>query len=151
MDYPGTVLLVSHDRRFLDRTVTSTLVFGDDGQISEHVGGYTDWQRFLAASQNTTVKKSEACTQSGNRKPAAKSTRASSMTYSERLELERLPGEIEQGEAELAGLQAEISEDGFYQQAEQQVTDTLTRLAAAEQLLAERYERWQLLEEKSGT
>ena len=145
MDYQGTLLLVSHDRAFLDNVVTSSLVFEGEGTVNEYVGGYSDWQRHKAA-----VDKSAGKTRSA---PAAKQTTASpaaekpgKLSYKQQRELDALPAKIEQLETEQAQLQAVVGEAGFYQQSHEQVNVVLERLQTVEEALEDCYGRWETLE-----
>src|SRR5690606_8161214 len=118
-DYNGTLLLVSHDRDFLDNVVTSTLVMEGDGRVGEYVGGYSDWlrQRPAPAAPKAAVARPAP-------QPAAVATPAASpapagkrkLSYKDARELEQLPGRIEALEAELADLAAAMSDPAFYQQ-----------------------------------
>ncbi len=151
LDYQGTLLLVSHDRAFLDNVVTSTLVFEGDGKIGEYVGGYRDW---LATRERI---KQAASVQDGKSDKAPKPDRplkpektASSgrrrLSYREQKELEQLPNRIEACETELAALQARAADPAFYKQEGDAVNTTLQRLAALEQELEQIYARWEALE-----
>src|SRR5690606_33850776 len=125
MQFQGTLLLVSHDREFIDNVVTSTLVF-EQGRINEYVGGYQDWLRQRPAEK--AEKPEKAGKKPAGKPAAAEKSDTRRLSYSERIELEKLPAEIEQLEAELAALHARMSEPDFYQQ------DAATLSAAQEQL-----------------
>jgi len=145
LEYPGTLLLVSHDRAFLDNAVTSTLVFEGGGRIGEYVGGYSDW---LRQRPNPPVPRSEAPARAARPAPAAgaSSTKARKLSYKEQRELAALPGKIEALEAEQAQLQTAVSAPAFYQQAGEAVSATLARLQAVTGELEACYERWEALE-----
>ena len=146
LEYQGTLLLVSHDRAFLDNAVTSTLVFEGDGRIGEYVGGYTDWLRQRRNPAAPGTEPPRAKTQS----PASTSekTRAKSrkLSYKEQREIETLPGKIETLETEHSQLQAAVSAAGFYQQPGEAISATLARLQSVTAELEEYYARWEALE-----
>jgi len=145
MDYQGTLLLVSHDRAFLDNVITSSLVFEGEGVIGEYVGGYSDWLRQKAAADKSPGKH--------NGGPAAKTTAApvvqakpGKLSYKDQRELDALPAKIEQLETEQAQLQADIGDPGFYQQSHEQVNVVLERLQSIEEELEICFKRWETLE-----
>jgi len=150
LEYQGTLLLVSHDRAFLDNAVTSTLVFEGGGRIGEYVGGYTDW---LRQRQSKPVAKSESPTKAPKpaTAPSAQKPRARSLklSYKEQRELEALPGKIQALEAEQSQLQAAVSAGGFYQQPGKAISATLARLQAVTVELKEYYARWEALESQA--
>ncbi len=146
-DYKGTLLLVSHDRTFLDNVVTSTLVFEGDGKIGEYVGGYEDWARYR---DRVAAKASEAAPQR-NAPPSAARTeenrgeRPAKLSFKERRELDALPAEIESLEAEQAALRDALSDAEFHRRPRDQIAAALKRLEAIGQDLEARYARWELL------
>ena len=146
-DYPGTLLLVSHDRDFLDNVVTSTLVMEGQGRIGDYVGGYRDWLRQrplaapVAAARPAAVPAAPAPVPSATAAtPVAASRRK--LGYREARELEQLPARIDALEAELAGLGAAMSEPGFYQRDPAQVAAHTRQLAQAQEALDQAYARW---------
>ena len=146
MQYQGTLLLVSHDREFLDNVVTSTIVF-EHGEVNEYVGGYQDW---LRQRQPEPVAQEQKPAQKAAPAPVAATTQDTSnkkkRSYKEQRELEQLPLLIEQLEQDISALQATLSDPGLYQrdpQAFQAATDTL---AEKEAELESAFERWQALE-----
>jgi ATP-binding cassette subfamily F protein uup len=143
LEYQGTLLLVSHDRAFLDNAVTSTLVFEGGGRVGEYVGGYTDWLR-----QKKPAPKSESVARAGKPATATETPRAKSrkLSYKDQRELEALPGKIEALEAEQSRLQASVSHPGFYQQPGEAIAATLARLQTVTAELEECYARWETLE-----
>ena len=150
VNYEGTILIVSHDRTFLDNVVTSTWVFEGNGKISEYVGGYEDYlrqaKRENKSSDDTSTRKNSASKKS---EPAKEKTdKPSTLTYKERLELESLPAKIEELENAQSALQAEMADPAFYQQspAEQQAKNKA--LADTEKALEAAFERWELLDSK---
>jgi ATP-binding cassette subfamily F protein uup len=149
-DYAGTLLLVSHDRAFLDNVVTSTLVFEGDGQINEYVGGYTDWLRqpkVAAAAASTAAAKPTAA--AGSR-GAAGSTGAAPklkrLSYNEQRELAQLPEKIQRLETEQAQLNALISDPAAFQRNKDESNLALQRLQALAAELETAYSRWDTLD-----
>ncbi len=143
MDYAGTLLLISHDRAFLDNVVTSTLVFEGEGRIGEYVGGYSDWLR--------QRKQAAAVTPVKPRKPPAEKKPGSpdgprKLSYKDQRELEALPQQIESLEAEQAVLQEKTSNPAFYQQSQDEITVMLARLETVTAELESSYSRWEALD-----
>jgi len=144
-EYAGTLIVVSHDRQFLDNVVTSTVVFESDGSVREYVGGYSDWLRQgyqLAETDNPIdieQKKRETAERRKNRKP-------SKLSYKDQRELDQLPSEIQTIETAIAGLQRLVAEQDFYTQENEVVQQTLKELSDAESHLGHRVERWGELE-----
>ena len=143
MNYQGTLVLVSHDRAFLNNVATSTIVFDDDGQVREYVGGYDDWvhQRRLDQQERSDKPKSVA-------KPIKSGGKKSSLTYQEQLDLAALPKQIETMELKQTELHDKISQPEFYQQAEDKVSGVQAQLAELTEELEFTYDRWQQLEAK---
>ena len=144
--WPGTVLLVSHDRAFLDNVVTSTLVFEGDGKVGEYVGGYDDWLRQRPAPPTDAVQPEPP--------PKAvprKTPDPARLSYNEQRELVALPGRIEELERELTGLNATVAGPTFYQEAADAIKETMARLDAVQGELDEAYGRWEALEARRGS
>ncbi|MBU6952965.1 ATP-binding cassette domain-containing protein [Hahella sp. HN01] len=148
-EFDGTILLVSHDRFFIDNVVTSTLVFEGDGKISEYPGGYNDWlaQRPVVKAE---VKPAEVKAQAAKPKTASDGGKAAKLSYKLQRELDALPKEIERLEAEVAAMQEEVSAADFYSRPHEDVNRALTSLTALEQTLEKTMERWMELEEMAG-
>ncbi len=144
-EFKGTLLLVSHDRSFLDNVVTSTLVFEGDGVLREYVGGYQDWlqQRVQVPLARPNSHRDNE-TAAAEKTPAANKSRK--LSYREQRELDNLPEKIELLETEQESLQAQIGDSGFYQQDKQQIVDILQRLETLQQELEQSYLRWEELE-----
>jgi ATP-binding cassette subfamily F protein uup len=144
-EFGGTLIVVSHDREFLDNVVTSTIAFEKDGHIQEYAGGYSDWFR-----QGRQLAETDSPSAAAERKGAAaeprKQRQATKLSYMEQRELDQLPAEIESIEASITELQELVSEPGFYSQAHEEVQGKLQDLADAEALLEHRVERWSELE-----
>jgi ATP-binding cassette subfamily F protein uup len=144
-EYSGTLIVVSHDREFLDNVVTSTVVFEDDGSVREYVGGYSDWLRQghnLAVTDNPfeiEERKRLAAEQRARKKPTK-------LSYKDQRELDALPGEIEAIEASIGKLQDQIADPGFYTGDQQAIQSTLRELTDTKSLLEKRIERWGELE-----
>ncbi|PHS71007.1 MAG: ABC transporter ATP-binding protein [Methylophaga sp.] len=143
MNYKGTLLLVSHDRSFLNNVATSTIVFDDDGEVREYIGGYDDWLHQRALDKQVAVKQTKA---KQNVKVSTK--KKSTLTYQEQLDLEALPKKIEQLEQKQDALHTVIGEPEFYQQDAAKIAVIQDELAALTTELETTYERWQLLEDK---
>lgn len=145
--FTGTLLLVSHDRAFLDQTVTSTLVLEGNGRVGEYVGGYADWKRQAQPSVAAVVSKQ----QQAKAKTPRSNPRSAKLSYKEERELEMLPGLIEELEAAQAELTSTTSEPDFYQQDETVISSTMKSLAEVSEQLEQAYERWTALEDaKTG-
>ena len=146
VEFQGTLLLVSHDREFLDNVVTSTLVFEGDGRIGDYVGGYTDW---LQEKQKTTSSSppvpGRAETPAAAR-PSKAPVRGRKLTNRERAELESLPATIEALEAEQAELTVRLADPATYQREPGAVPAIKARLEAVGHGLAAAFARWEELE-----
>jgi ATP-binding cassette subfamily F protein uup len=140
MDYAGTVLLVSHDRAFVNNVVTSTLAFEGNGSVLEYVGGYDDWLRQRAQSTAAVVPASQP------KKTRTKASRERKLTYAEKLELEELPASIEALEATHAELQSALADPDLYKSGKDAVTASMAKLEAVEAQLEAVYARWEELE-----
>ncbi len=141
-EYPGTLLLVSHDRRFLDNVVTQTLAADGDGVWREYVGGYSDWlrQRPKAAALRKESKPS-ATSAPARDKPRAR------MSYKDQRELELLPAQIEALEREQTELTARMSGADYHRAGSQAMRDDSKRASQIEALLLAKFARWEALEE----
>ncbi len=147
VDFEGTVILVSHDRSFMDNVVTSTLAFEGGGVVREYVGGYQDWLRQgggfgKAQSPTAGAGKSDAALE----KPAA-SKPQKKRSYKLQREIDQLPGKIDKLEAEQLAWQEKVSAPDFYQQEQSEINDGLEAMAAIEKELEACYERWLELSE----
>lgn len=141
LDFDGTLLLVSHDREFLDNVVTSCLVFEGDGAVNEYVGGYADWQRQRRPVQAPKAAPKKAMPTTA---PAAKAKR---LSYKDQRELEQLPLRIEALDAELGEIQKTLADPDLYRAAPQRVTELNARMQQVEADLAQAFARWEALEE----
>ena len=146
LDYPGTLLLVSHDREFLNNVVTSTLVLGGDGEVREFVGGYDDWLRQAApVATSAPVQSAEE-----KARPRRQAERPRKLTFKEERELEALPDRIGALEAEQGSIHRTLADPEFYRTAGGGVAKLNGRLAELEADLAEAYRRWEELESVVG-
>ncbi len=146
VDYDGTLLLVSHDRAFLDNVVTSTLVFEGDGHIGEYVGGYEDSVRQIKNKSALNKKPDTTKIQAESRDAIKKPARKNKLTYKQKIELESLPGKIETQEQEKAQLEQQIAQNEFYQQDKETITSTLKKLEDLKNSLQQAYDRWEHLD-----
>jgi ATP-binding cassette subfamily F protein uup len=142
-EYPGTLLLVSHDREFLNNVVTSTLVLEGEGRVKEYAGGYDDWLR--QRPPELAPEKAEPAKERA-RPAAPPKERPRRLTYTEQRELESLPDRIEVLEAELSELHQAMADPAFYRQDSTEIVKTTTRAQSLERELAEAYRRWDVLE-----
>lgn len=157
-DYKGTVLLVSHDREFVDNTASSILLFEGAGQITEIAGGYREVQHYLEHKSKTkpvtaTLKKvATTGTKIDDEKSDSKGLvkRTKKLSYKLQRELEQLPGQIETMEAELAALQAQVNDAEFFSQPHEHTEPVLSRVAELEEALMQALERWDELEQQQG-
>ena len=151
--YQGTILLVSHDRQFLNNIVTSSFVFEGNGVINEYVGGYDDWLRQRKPVQSAQSAAKETPTLQGKPKESAPAPKATAtpaaaakprkkLSYKEQRELETLPQTIEKLEQEIAALTAQLSDPNLYQPGNTKAGDLQSRLAATEQELEAAFARW---------
>ncbi|MDX5626593.1 MULTISPECIES: ABC transporter ATP-binding protein [unclassified Brenneria] len=152
--YQGTVLLVSHDRQFVDNSVTECWIFAGDGNVSRYVGGYYDAQRQRAESTPLrTVAEASASSSSladgRTAQPAKRNT--AKLSYNQQRELDQLPLQIEQLEQQIAELQTQMNDPDFFSRPHAETQQVLTALAETEKMLESCFERWELLEaQKNG-
>ena len=140
-DYSGTLLLVSHDRAFLNNLVTSTLVFEEDGQVREYIGGYDDWLRQRSASPVALMpKRGPTKIRESVARPGTK------LSYKFQRELQQLPDRIEQLEQQRDALQARMTHNSFYQQSGDRIAAAQQELVSLSDELEEAYGRWERLE-----
>ncbi len=144
MDYSGTLILVSHDRAFLNNVVTSTIVLEGKGEVYEYPGGYDDWliQHKAQANSKTEKVKQEKPVVEQNIPQAI----GRKLSYKEEMERQRLPAEIERLEEEQEKLYALISDITFYQRDPKEVSQTQARADEVADQLLKAYERWEYLE-----
>ncbi len=147
VQFDGTMIIVSHDRNFLDNVVTSVLVFEEDGSLGHYVGNYSDWEkrgkglRVAEEPAKRSQKDSQANISEQARKPGKK------LSYKLVRELELLPGEIELLEKAIDSLQTTIGDPAFYDQEFTLTEEVLSDLTKKQKLLEEKTNRWLELEE----
>jgi ATP-binding cassette subfamily F protein uup len=165
--WTGTLLIVSHDRRFLDNVVTSILVFEGEGRVEEYVGGYADWERYrVAIGAPTSLAASVAPKAAAPVAPApmspatpvapsaptavpASATARAKLSFKEQRELASLPGVIETLEAEREALRLRTAGPDFYKESADAIREALARLEAIDPQLAAAYERWHALDART--
>ncbi|WP_191603381.1 ATP-binding cassette domain-containing protein [Marinomonas algicola] len=152
MNYDGTLLLVSHDRAFLDNVVTSVIAFEGAGAVREYVGGYNDWLRqggrFAVERMTPKSEKESTNKDAAKEKSAAvKVANKSKLSYKVQREFDLMPEKIANLEAEIERVQLIIADAGFYSQPQEVVQKTLTEMANLEASLESSMERWLELEE----
>ena len=144
LDYPGTVLLVSHDREFLNNVVSSTLVFENEGEVNEYVGGYDDWLRQRSSSDTSGAGRDR---KSPDATPEKKN-KTKKLGYKDQRDLDALPGKIEKLEQELALQHEQMARPEFFQQDREMIAQAQTSLKNIEDALQSCYARWEELEAK---
>ena len=146
-DYKGTLLLISHDRAFMDNVVTSTWVFDGKGNIDEYIGGYQDYLQQrpdqTVVDQKSDVKKAVAKAEAAAAAPTAKKVK---LSYKDQRALEQLPGEIEALEQEQAELSEKLADGSWFVTDANAATKASQRLAEIDEELLEKLERWDELE-----
>ena len=142
--YQGTVLLVSHDRAFLNEVVTSTLAIEPNGQIGEYDGGYDDY--LYQRPEPVAIEEKPSASSERAQNPGAPGRRKK-LSFKEKQEMEALPGRIESLESELRELHATMADPAFYKQERTAIAQSKSHLDELEAALAAAYERWEVLEE----
>jgi ABC transport system ATP-binding/permease protein len=153
VDWPGTLLLVSHDRAFLDNVVTSTFVFERDARVQEYVGGYEDWLRQQSGNaqplRTLRTRREKPSTDRGASSVSALVERKK-LSYKEQRELDALPARIESLESEQAALNARIAGPEFYKDAPDDIRAALARADDLDREIADAYTRWHDLESRAS-
>jgi len=144
LSFTGTVLLVSHDREFIDNLASSCLVFEGGGSVGEHVGGYTDYMRY-SGRYSKSKPGSPTTNKPDNKANTAKPKKTAKLSYKLQLELDKLPKEIEKLEENKAELEQSLADPDLYKKVDE-LKSTQEAFAKAEQQLAESYDRWEELE-----
>lgn len=151
VEFPGTLLLVSHDRAFLDNTVTSTLVFEGNGRVQEYAGGYEDWLRQRPPDvpvPDPPSRKPESCAPSvapGDRPPSQRKK----LSYMEQREFEQLPAKIEKLEMEQENLNSSIAHPEFYKEPAETIKQVFARLEQVHGELLDLYKTWDDLDSRT--
>ncbi len=141
IEFDGTLIVVSHDREFLDNVVTSTIVFEDGGKVREYVGGYSDWVR-RGHTLTETDRPDADSPGAGREAPGSRPRRQKKLSYKDQRELDQLPDELERIEADVRRLQDKVAEPAFYAGDAAEIQRTLADLESAEERLETRLERW---------
>ncbi len=145
--YAGTLLVVSHDRHFLDRVVTSTLVFEGDGAVKRYAGGYSDWARLQHSLATTDVpdessqKASKTTVEAEGVKPASRK-----LSYKLQRELDALPNSIDALENEIASLERAVNDPSLYERSRDEINTRFAELESLRKDLERKVERWEELE-----
>ena len=145
LEFSGTLLLVSHDREFLNHVVTCALVLDNNGTVTEYVGGYDDWRRECQPASPS------AAARPRHRKIRPRRERQRTLTYKEQRELETLPHEIESLETAQQNLYELMADPTFYKQDSDTIIAVKVRLDALEEDIARAYQRWDFLERLQDT
>jgi ATP-binding cassette subfamily F protein uup len=144
VEYSGSLLLVSHDREFLDNVVSSTLFIAPDGSVKETVGGYADWLREQQNTETTLVTGQQVRPAEKKLRPARERPRK--LTFKEERELEQLPDQIAALEDEQQQIHDSLADPGFYRNSGDQVAEFNQRLEQLDTKLEQLYSRWEELE-----
>ncbi len=139
LEYQGTLLLVSHDRAFLDEVVTSIVVF-DEGRVTESVGGWSDW-----VARRAEIAEAKAPVKARGKAIAGSAPKTRKLTYGERLELDKLPARIEALEHEKHGLELAMSDPAFYRGPAADISARTARSSELEREITALYARWEML------
>jgi ATP-binding cassette subfamily F protein uup len=154
VDYQGTLLVVSHDREFLQRTTTSVLAFDRQGVLREFSGGYDDYARYrqreieIAQTDTSSVASPKSVPKTTTVVDGPSRGKQIKLSFKEQRDLESLPGKIEAWEAELTNLQEAMGDAAFYQQPASQIAEAAAKVQALQREIEQGYERWQNLEER---
>jgi ATP-binding cassette subfamily F protein uup len=155
LDYPGTVLLVSHDRSFLDTVVTQVIVADGDGRWSEHVGGWSDWAQWRANANRASANRIAVPTERTAPQASKRETKVANVPSSTRLsraeqrELDALPDQIAALESERSTLTDRLSDPAFHSKHSDDFQAVSRRLSALEQSISTLMARWELLESRN--
>jgi ATP-binding cassette subfamily F protein uup len=151
-EFTGTLFLVSHDRAFLENTVTQVIAFEGNGKLTEFGGGYDDWQRFNSLQKNQDLPKKQPALQANIHKPSGASKSdaktQTKLSFKEQKELEETPAKIEQLETEQAEINQQLADGELYKNQAQKVKTLQARLLEIESLLENHLARWESLEAK---
>ena len=151
MEFPGTILLVSHDRSFLDNAVTSTFVFEEDAHVQEYIGGYDDWlrQRVVPVAKEVVAPRTRAVPDGDVAKPEGAVAARKKLSYIDQRELDRLPERIEDLESEQQRLNAAMAHSEFYKETSDNINQVLKRLEALQSELLHAYALWDELDSRA--
>lgn len=147
-DFPGTLILVSHDRDFLDRSVTELLAFEGDGEIMHVFGGYSDYLRATGKQKSSDKPAKKTETQPIKQETQSVANKPKPLTYGEGIELKKLPEEIDALQQKLEAIQAQLDETGLYERDPNGFHQTIAQFDAIKQDIATKEARWLELEER---
>lgn len=157
-NFDGTLLLVSHDRAFLDRVVTSLLVLEGNGQVKEFIGGWSDWRAWRDAAEAERRRGAEPRREAGRdagrdvpNKGAEGETKRRKLSFNEQREFDNLPSRIEQLEARKAKLDALVADGSFYSRPHEEVRETMTALQSLVTEIEAAYARWGELDSRRSS
>ena len=149
LDYKGTLIVVSHDREFLNNVVTSCIAFDEDGVVRQYAGGYDDWLEQRPRHVKDSLPLQHGSQKTTSEPPSApRSSVSSKLSFNEKHQLEQLPDQIEALEKEQSALNADMAAPGFFSGSQAEVSRVTTRLAAIEQELTDLMEDWERLESR---
>jgi len=146
MDYSGTLLLVSHDRTFLDNVVASTIAFEGKGQVHEYIGGYEDWLRQKRGSDKRTSSKQNANQKIIKKQATVNGSKPKKLSYNLQRELDQLPKKIDQLEQKIETLTKDMADPAFYQGEQSVIAETGSQLKSLQDELEACFARWEELE-----
>ncbi|NKI34699.1 ATP-binding cassette domain-containing protein [Wenzhouxiangella sp. XN79A] len=149
-EYPGTLLLVSHDRDFLDNVVTATLVMEEGGRVGEYVGGYSDWQRQVRPRETPVAGPARVGSTAPGTAPPPAAARSKKLGYKQQRELDALPGKVEALEARMAELTARLNDPALYQESAEAIREVNEAVAALQLEIDAAYAAWEALEARAG-
>ena len=145
VEFSGTILMVSHDREFLNNVATSVIAY-EDGGVREYVGGYDDWLRQRPAPTNKASEPQRTASPRRESPPQPVPAAAKRRSYKEQRELDLLPATIEKLETEIASLHEQVAAPSFYRQPANEIATIQRRLKDCESQLAAAFQRWEELE-----
>ena len=158
--FTGTVLVVSHDRHFLDNLCTGTLVFEGEGRVKEYVGGYTDWRRAVERRERAAADEAASGARGrggargdrgrGRGRRAEDPSGPKKLTWAERKEFEALPERIEELESELNDLHERMADPDFYRGDADVIREATERVTSVEEEIERQMERWAALGERES-
>ncbi|MFH1300112.1 MAG: ATP-binding cassette domain-containing protein, partial [Planctomycetota bacterium] len=143
-NHPGTLLLVSHDRAFLNNVVTATLVFEEDGQVKEYAGGYDDY--LLQSEYGRATQKNTNGAKGRIEEKSVKTSKVVKLSFKEQRELEQIPQRIEELETEQTQLHTAMASPEFFKQSNEIIAEATSRVEAIQQELESLLERWEILD-----
>jgi ABC transport system ATP-binding/permease protein len=151
LEFPGTILLVSHDRSFLDNVVTSTFVFEGNGHVEEYIGGYNDWlrQRAIPTAKANNLPSRRPAPAADTARTESAATVKKKLSYNEQRKYERLPERIEALESEQQQLNARMVHTDFYKETADDIRQVMTRLETLQQELLSVYALWDELDSRT--